>query len=953
VDSTPDSAAWGRLREIFNGALAVSDAHRSAFLDDACGDDTDLRREVERLLASHNAAGGFLETPPAQSTDSSAVPLTGRTLGPYQLQTLLGAGGMGDVYRALDTRLGRTVAVKLVARRLAGDRQFRERFEREARAIAAVTHPHICTLYDVGRHEDLDYLVMEYVEGETLAARLARGRLPVEQAVGYAIEIVSALDRAHAAGIVHRDLKPGNVMLTKAGVKLLDFGLAKAVPTASTPRVDVTLTTPGLILGTVPYMAPEQVEGRDADARTDLFAVGALLFEMLTGTRAFDGQTQANIVAAILERHPPPIATLEPSVPLALDRIVQTCLAKDPDERWQTARDLLRELRWATTAVDPTRPIARPAKPRPFSWPIAAGIVGLLAAAGLGAWPYIRPASDGAGRRFFARFEFPTPDTGEPLSMALSPDGRRLAFVAQSAGVEKIWLRDLDEVSSRTLPGTDGALFPFWSPDGSSLGFFANGKLRRVDLAGGPPIALADATLPRGGTWNRTGEIVFAPTTARPLSMIRATGGNVVPVTHLGPGEASHRWPQFLPDGRHFLFQSAQSTARGLFLASLDGGEPTRIMTDEVPTWFVAPDLLLTTQRGALVALAFEPSTGRLGRDPIAVVAAVGVDPTYVRGTFTASDNGVLAYRRSAAEPRRLAWLDRAGSVLTQVGAVDEDGPGNPELAVDGRRASVFRTREGNSDVWLVDADTGVRTRFTQSEATEFFAVWTPDGRNLVFSSNESANYDLFEKPANGAGAPRLLVHSSEAKVPTHVSPDGRLLIYSTQGPRNGVDIWAVPLNDPDPKPFPVLQSVFDEMAGQVSPDGRWLAYQSNVSGRMEVYVRQFPSQGAEQQISSEGGTQPRWHATGRELYFVSADDKLMAVSIASGRDAASLDLGAAHPLFPLKLAKGVNVYPAVGTKAQYAVSPNGRFLVNVPVKDAAPPPIVVTLNWDVALKKP
>jgi Tol biopolymer transport system component len=577
----------------------------------------------------------------------------------------------------------------------------------------------------------------------------------------------------------------------------------------------------------------------------------------------------------------------------------------------------------------------------------------MLSAVALAAWLSNRPTREDSGRRFFARFEVETPNTSEPLSMALSPDGRRLAFVGQSDGIERIWLRNLDQVNATVLQGTDGALFPFWSPDGNSLGFFADGKLKRIDVTGGPAIALAEATLPRGGAWSRSGEIIFAPTTARPLAMVHATGGNVVSATQLAAGESSHRWPQFLPDGRHFLFQSAQSTARGLFIATLDGGEPKRLTADEAPATFVLPDMLLTTRNGALVAVRFDPSTATIGSDPIVLAPAVGVDPTYVRGTFTASENGVLAYRRSAAEPRRLVWLDRAGRVLGQVGAADQDGPGNPELTLDGRRASIFRTREGNSDVWLVDAVTGVRTRFTRNEATEFFAVWTPDGRSIVFSSNESSEYNLYEKPANGAGLQHLLARSNEAKVPTNVSPDGRLLIYSTQGPRNGVDIWAVPLHDSDPKPFPVLQTVFDEMGGQVSPDGRWLAYQSNVSGRMEVYVRQFPSQGAEKQISSDGGTQPRWHPSGKELYFVSADDKLMAASIAPGRDDASLEVSGARALFPLKLAKGVNVYPAVGTKPQYAVSPDGRFLANVPVQDAVPPPIVVTLNWDVPPGKP
>ena len=477
-------------------------------------------------------------------------------------------------------------------------------------------------------------------------------RLPFDQALRYAIEIVSALAKAHGAGIVHRDFKPGNIMLTKSGAKLLDFGLAKSVGAAVGAGGD-QLTQTGVVMGTVQYMAPEQIEGKSLDARTDLFACGAVLYEMFTGRRAFEGSSQTHLIAAILELDPPPVSSLQPLAPKAVDRVVQACLAKDPDDRWQTARDLHRELKWVADAGASSTSVVA-VQPKPLRAAMAtAGAIALLAIGAATWWGLSNlPAESTAG--FPIRFAVTTPETSEPLSIALSPDGRQLTFVGTSDGVQKIWVRALDQVSATVLRGTDGASYPFWSPDGNSLGFFAEGKLKRIDVAGGEPTVLADAPIARGGTWNRRGEIIFAPTTAGDLRLVPASGGNVVPVTTLAAGQISHRWPQFLPDDRRFLFQSVQSEANGLFIGTLDGVEPFPVLTDENPIVFVPPNILLEARRGALVALTFDPARGTVTGDPVPIAPTVGIDSSYVRGAFTASANGVLAYRPGAAERRKL-----------------------------------------------------------------------------------------------------------------------------------------------------------------------------------------------------------------------------------------------------------------------------------------------------------
>ena len=915
----------------------------------------------------------------------------GARLGPYEIVLLLGAGGMGEVYRARDTRLDRTVAIKVLPAELSSDLDLRARFEREARAIAALDHPHICAIYDVGEApnpesrtpnpDSIRFLVMQHLEGETLAARLARaeGPLPLEQVLKTAIEIADALDKAHRAGITHRDLKPANIMLTKTGAKLLDFGLAKlrgpAAPSSMSGMTRLATPTPntahGTILGTVHYMAPEQLEGREADARSDIWALGVVIYEMATGKRPFDGESPASIIGAILKDTPPPVSSRQPVAPPFLDHILERCLAKDPDERWQTAADLMRDLKWIGDSSAETPVAATAARRRErMAWSIAGLAVLAVAALLVPTSLYLRrtPAEP-----LPTRFDILTPPTGDPASFALSLDGRQLAFVATAEGKSRLWVRPFDEVTAHVLAGTEGAGFPFWAPDGMAIGFFAEGKLKRIDLEAGTPQVLADAPAGRGGTWSHDGVILFAPTAFGPLMRVGATGGTAVAVTTFAAGDGSHRWPQMLPDGRHFLFFMGfgRSDARGVYLGTLDGGEPTRVLTAETAAVYTPPGALLVVQQGVLVARGFDPASGTVTGQPIPVAQGVGSDPGVARGAFSVSATGVLAHRAGGAQRRQLVWVDRAGTVRGEVTSPDENALGNPDLAPDGKRVAVQRSVQGNGDVWLIEIGRGVPTRFTFDASSDGDPVWSPDGSRVVFRSSRKLVVDLFERPASGVGAEQPLLETAEPKVPLAWSPDGSLLLYATQNPKTGSDLWALPLGDglrpstgagrahgvtsesrDERKPFPVVQTAFDEWAGQFSPDGRWVAYESNESGPWEVYVRTFPGPGGQWRVSTAGGTQPRWRPDGKELFYVAPDTRLMAVPITVGRDKQTLEAGTPVPLFTTRLASGSGISAVIGSRPQYAVAADGRFLMNVTAEAAIPSPITVVLNWTALLKK-
>jgi len=880
----------------------------------------------------------------------------GTMLGPYSILTPLGKGGMGEVYRARDTRLDRTVAIKVLQASLADDPQLRERFDREARIVGALNHPHICTLFDVGRDGDIDFLVMEYLEGMTLEERLVAGALPLDEGLRLGIEIADALDKAHRAGIVHRDLKPGNVMLVggrgsaaRPSAKLLDFGLAKSAGPAIAnatlsmlPTTPPNLTSAGAILGTFRYMAPEQLEGHEADARTDLFAFGVVLFEMLTGQQAFASKTPAGVIGAIMRGDLPRVSAIVPSAPAALDRVVSKCLAKDPDARWQTARDLKDELRWiaeggATTAIVPP--------PTSSRLMYAGWIVATLAVLVALAVFVDSQRRDAPRDQQVLRVQVNGGAMADPVSFALSPDGRQLVFVATADGVAKLWLRPLDAAEAHPLAGTEGASFPFWSPDSRAVGFFAEGKVKRLDLDGGRPRALADAGVARGGAWNRDGDILFSFGLTG-LRRVKATGGPVTPATQLAQGEGNHRWPMFLPDGHHFLFfvSFSRPEVQGVYVGELESKQTRRLLAADTAALYAPPGYLLFMRQGVLMSAPFDATGATLSGDPIQVATGVASDANLFRGAFTVSGTGLLAYRLGGSGKRQIVLFDRAGAETRRLAAPDEQNLIAAELAPDGRRLGVFRTVDGNGDIWLMDTSRGVPTRFTSEQATDDYPTWSPDATHLVFRSNRNGVSGLFARPSNGAGEERTLIANSGNAIPNDWSPDGREILFSRVTGNTGSDIWSLGATG-TPSAVPVVQSPFDEDEAQFSPDGHWIAYRSNESGRPEVYVRPYPGPGNPLPVSTSGGEEPRWRRDGKELFYLSADRKLMAVPI-TRHSPTALDIGSPAALFAARV-----ISVGLG-RQQYSVAADGQhFWMNV-VEDDARPSIEVVQNWTGAMKR-
>ena len=891
----------------------------------------------------------------------------GTKLGPYEVLSPVGAGGMGEVYRARDTRLERTVAVKVLPRHLSSSAEIRQRFEREAKTISRLSHPHICALYDVGREGDVEYLVMEYLEGETLAERLARGPLPRETVLRSGVEIADALDKAHRQGIVHRDLKPGNVMLTRSGVKLLDFGLARVIEAPGARGVAIEgitalptqapLTQEGTILGTFQYMAPEQLEGKDADARTDVFSLGTVLYEMATGRKAFAGATQASLISSILRDDPPPISTLAPMSPPALDRVVRTCLAKDPEERWQSAGDLKRELRWIAessqaSVATPAQAIPgvgkRPTRARLLPW-IAAGLlllVGGYLASELRRLRGVRPEP-------MHSFLVPPEKTSFELigdqsaPVLLSPEGANLAFGAGG----RLWVQSLRTGATSPLSGTEGGSFPFWSPDGRSLGFFAGGKLKTIEASGGPIQVLCDAPTPRGGTWSPQGVIVFTPDFRGGLFRVPVSGGTPVEVTKVDAARhTTHRWPWFLPDGKHVLYLAAnhanpRSEESGIYVVSLDGGAPRRLL----PSYgggVYASGYLLTVRDENLMAAPFDADrlslTGQAQRLPGSVEFNYGI----WRGVFTASQTGLLAYSvaREAAGGQ-LAWYDTSGRRQSTVGERTESYA--LRLSPDGRRASVV-LGDPNNDIWIYELDRGVRTRLTNSAQVIMSPVWSADGSQILFATGRSfqktsVDYEMGTLAANGAGERKILYKSAERIEPTDWSRDGRYVLVN-RGTIGASDIWAVPVAEPD-KAFPLVQSPGLDEGGAFSPDGRWVAYVSEQAGRFEVYVTAFPGGGARWQVSAQGGTQPRWRRDGSALYFVSSESPTLMEASVDGKGSQFV-VKDVRPLFPVNLFVGPRISNA------YDVTPDGsRILVNSAGEGSAPR-VVLIANWTSELAK-
>ncbi len=885
---------------------------------------------------------------------------SGSRLGPYEIVEAIGAGGMGEVYKALDTRLERTVAIKVLPDRLSRDEDVRRRFEREANTISSLSHPHICALYDVGSQDGVEFLVMEFLEGETLSARLLKGPLPVEQFLRFAIEIADALEKAHRQGIVHRDLKPGNVMLTNSGVKLLDFGLAKSFDrpldgkggATSLPTVveSANLTEKGTVLGTLQYMAPEQVEGKDADARTDIFAFGALLYEMATGHKAFEGTSQASLIGAILRDEPAPISVVQPMTPPALDRVVKTCLAKDPEDRWQTARDVLLQLKWmqeSGSLVGLPAPVAARRKRRErLAWALAA--LATLAAAALG-WGYWRRAPRALP---LIRFEIAPPAEVAAIDVPrISPDGRSLAFAAfDTEGRSRIWLRPLNALEAHPLPGTEGSGRPFWSFDSRFLGFFADGKLKKIDASGGPAQNICDAPSGSDGTWSSEGVILFDGQGNDPIYRVAASGG--VPVAAV-KAEAAGRafkvirketavsWPEFLPDGRHFLYLTTgekpdDSVCR---IGSIDSKESLPLAPAQTMVVYAPPGYLLFVRDRTLVAQTFDAKALKTTGDPVPLAEKIGTDYDGL-ASFSVSRNGVLVYR-TAQSAGRLVWRDRSGRELE---SVPESGEYfDPTISAAGDRLAYNLTdpRSGKADIWIRELARGVSSRFSLGPGNNFRPIWSPDGSSIVFSSDRNAFVDLYEKSTRGQAGEEILLRSGEVKSASSWTPDGRYIGYSVYNEKTLLDIWALPTFG-DRKPIPVVVGPFSEEQPMFSPDGRFVAYVSDESGRDEIYVQSFrpgtPS--AKWQVSNAGGREPSWRRDGKELFYRSVD-QLMAVEI---RTAGEFQAGIPKALFTAQVLQG-------GGRNHYSPSPDGqRFVFLTRLGREALGPTNVVLNWPASI---
>ena len=928
---------WADIDRVWHAVLARPDADRAAALDELCATDLELRAEIESLLANlaHATAAGFSAAPGIATGSGSLV---GRQLGQYSVHALLGIGGMGEVYQAHDSTLGRDVALKILPDVWHGDADRRARFDREARVLASLNHPNVGAIYGVHDDVGIKALVLELVEGETLADRIVRQPtphrgLPFEEITTIAGQIIDALEAAHQRGIVHRDLKPGNIKITPDGrVKVLDFGLARAMSGGSSPAlahsptITAVGTQQGVLLGTAAYMSPEQARGRAADRRTDIWALGCVLFEMLTGRPAFGGDGVTDVLAKVINREPD-WASVPGNTPPALRICVERCLQKDVRHRFHDVGDVRLAIEGAFDRPSVDRGAGQPRRSAAFAYAGWATAALVAIASGIGVF---RSSHRLAADLPETRFDIVTPPTASAGSVAISPDGRSVVY---SAGAnEPLLLRELGSQSPRALNGTEGGVMPFWSPDGQSIGFFTLGLLKRIDLEGGFVRTLANAPQPRRGSWNRDGTIIFGAGSVGPLYRVPADGGTVEQATDLLPGQTNHRWPHFLPDGRRFFLSSLGSTeVRGVYQGSLGDRTVRRVSDRESAYAFMPPGHLLFARQGALWARKLNPDYNATEGDLLPVAPKVLVEATFSGfGAFSASSTGSIAYRSSAGT-RQLLWVDRDGRTVATVGRADDTDMSIWSLSPDGRTAAISRVVDGNPDIWLVDTERGATRRLTTEAGDDGCPIFSPDGHRIVYvSDGDDDVYQMRERRSDGTGGFTGVFKSEENKNPEDWSPDGRYVLYASQSPRTSFDAMALPLFG-DRKPIEVARTSFMEGGGRFSPDGRWVAYFSSESGNNEVYVQPFPTRGPKVQISVGGGTFPRWRRDGREMFYVAPDNRLMAVPIRW--NGTRIEPGSPRPLFSAQLGLG------------YQPSSDGqRFLVLQQVAEASP--ITVILNW-------
>jgi eukaryotic-like serine/threonine-protein kinase len=881
------------------------------------------------------------------------MPLTpGTKLGPYEIVSALGAGGMGEVYRAKDTRLDRTVAIKILKEQFSKDPIRKQRFEREAKAISGLNHPNICTLYDVGSQNGTEYLVLEYVDGDSLAQRLTKGPLPIEQVLKVGREIADALDRAHRSGIVHRDLKPGNIMLTKAGAKLLDFGLARSISanasiatlTASAvPQAYVT--EEGTIVGTFQYMSPEQVEAKELDARSDIFSLGAVLYEMVTGQRAFEGKSQLSVVSAILEKEPAPISGIKPFTPRSLDHIIRRCLAKDRDERWQSARDLALELKAHSTLDSSPQdsgilPVTRHKNSRErLAWAVAT--LALLTAAFL----LLRSSSKSApGPDLVVSTILPDQwELDESVPVAISPNGKYLVFSAGEAGFgdHSLWLRSLDSPSAKMLPNTEGAENPFWSPDSRWIAFTAYGKLRKIAIDGGVALDICDGGKNRGGSWGPDGTILFVPNWASPVYSVSSNGGTPTPVTQLDNShqEITHRWPQFLPDGKHFLF-FARALENSIYVGSLGSSERKLILKQNSNALYSSPGFLLFQQHGKLMAQFFDLKRLELRGTALSVADNVAVNNVWQHALFSLSDTGRLVFQTRADRLVQPVWTDRSGKILESL--TDPTDIYGGVISRDGQQIAftIDDSQEGTTDIWALDLARHVKTRLTFEPLVAHSPTWSPDQSRVYFGSNRFGLTQVFSVRATGMGQAERLFSSESADAPSSWSPDGRYLAVTRTAGGDAMKstIWVFE-NFGDHKLRPLLASSHPPEWGAVfSPNGKWLAYHSNESGRTQVYVVSFPEASAKILVSKDFGVSPKWSRDGNELFYVATDNMLTVASLKEKKSGLQIDRTTS--LFKVK-------------PTDFDVSPDGRrILIYRPVENTKRSSITLITNWPALLSK-
>jgi serine/threonine protein kinase/Tol biopolymer transport system component len=949
---------WDEIDKVLQSVLERAPEERDAYLDAACAGDEELRERVESVLASHEQAGSLMKEPAFESAGVFAPDAdglkTGERVGHYEILGPLGAGGMGVVYAARDARLGRKVALKLLPTLFSRDEDRLHRFEQEARAASALSHPNILSIYDTGTHNGSPYVVSELLEGETLRDRLASGALPQRKAIDYALQITRGLAAAHERGIVHRDLKPENIFVTKDGrIKILDFGLAKLIAPVGggESQTDVPTrkvkTESGMIMGTAPYMSPEQVRGQPTDHRSDIFSFGAVLYEMLSGRRAFHGDSTVETLNAILKEEPPELSEIQAGIQPVLSRLVHHCLEKKPAERFHSASDLAFALESLTGVSSSTSKALAPARAgfinrERVAW-IAACIL-LLSASAL--FFYFRRATTEAK---VIRFSVSPPENSVfefedfPYPAAVSPDGRRLALATRIEGRAQLWLRSLDSLTAQPLSGTEGGSAPFWSPDSRFIGFFAEGKLKKVDVENGAVQLVCDAGVgPNNAAWNNEGIILFSISQSG-LFRVAAAGGDPVQVRKPNsPQEVALFWPQFLPDGRHFFYTALITGGAMVMLGSLDSEETRLVMRLNSRVVYASPGYLLYVREGTLLAHPFDAKTLSLTGEPTPIAERIKNFSPTGSAAFSVSENGVLAYQ-SGTVTSRLILFNRAGKEVGSVSAAGDFVA--PRFSPDGQKVAVTIAdpRTGTNDIWIYDLARGASTRFTFEAGTENRPVWSPDGRSLAFTADEKGLPPyVHRKSLNDAGMGEGIVEPSWVQAACDWSKDGQL-VYEEWTPETGADLLFLPMSGERAKPVSFLRTRFNESEGRFSPDGKWIAYISDESGKREIYVRSRTGKSEKWQVSNNGGVNPVWNRDGRELFYISTDSQLMAVPIKTSN---AFDAGTPVPLF--RVATHRKEYEV----APYDVAPDGqRFIVNS-LTGAPALPINVVINWTSELKR-